>query len=347
MGKRKKNDSDDDDDDFVMDNDAAFEDDDEDDLDIVIDLAGGASDDDDDDADADGDGDYDDEESPPPKKKAKKETAAATTKKSTAKKSSAATTKKTATKKETTTKKESSSGKSSTTKATGGTKAASKKKDVSIKSEPQARELVFEYLKKTNRPYSVVNLVDNLHGQVKKAMCQKCIDKLVKEGKVTLKEHKKAKVYFMNQELMPVMDKDELKQMDDQIKQLTVQRTELKDQVTALTSEKARYAKAMSNEELTESIRQLEEECERKRARLDKLKSGTTTLANPDDKKKALARLNLYLKHWKQRKGIFKDVLNMVCDMTDQKPAVLLEDLGIDTDESVNAPDMKSLGKLE
>jgi 26S proteasome regulatory subunit (ATPase 3-interacting protein) len=299
MGKRKKGDSDEDDE-FIMD-----EEDFDDDEDFgVVEL--GEDDDDDDDFVGD----------EPPKKKAKKETSS---------------------KKAASSKKESSTKKSTTSTSKKGSTASSssktKKKDSAIKSEPQARELIFDYLKSKNRPFSVQNLVENLHGQVKKAMCQKCVDKLVKEGKVTLKENKKAKIYFMNQEDVPVMDKEELKQMDDQIKKLTAKLNDLKSEVNELSVQKAKYTKAMSNEEIAENIRQLEEECEKKQARLEKLKNGTQ-LANPEDKKKAMTSLEFYLKHWRTRKSIFKDILDKLTENIDN-PSQFLEEIGLETDESL------------
>lgn len=36
-----------------------------------------------------------------------------------------------------------------------------------------------EYMKKANRPYSLINIFDNLHGKVKKIELQKKLDNLV------------------------------------------------------------------------------------------------------------------------------------------------------------------------
>jgi len=40
---------------------------------------------------------------------------------------------------------------------------------------------ILEYMKKTNRPYSLQNIFDNMHGKIKKSVMQKALDKLVEK----------------------------------------------------------------------------------------------------------------------------------------------------------------------
>ena len=45
-------------------------------------------------------------------------------------------------------------------------------------------DTVYKYMKVQNRPYSINDLVSNLHNEYGKTAVQKAIDKLVTEGKI-------------------------------------------------------------------------------------------------------------------------------------------------------------------
>jgi hypothetical protein len=329
MPKRKKSYDSDEDDAYVPD--AADTRDDDEDMEGVIEI-------DDDTNDAD----FAEEE--PPKKKAKTSKSSSTTTKkaSTSKKS---TTTKTTAKKATT--KKSTAKKSDDKKTTTTKKAAPKKKDNTIKSEKEAREVVHKFLKASNRPFSVQNLIDSLHGQVKKVMCQKNLDKLVADEKVSIKENKKAKIYYINQADMPVLSKEELQELDTQIKELTADRNELKSEVASLTSEKARYEKAMTNEQLTEAIEQLEDDIAKRQARLDNLTGEGAVLAEPGEKQRAFAKMNTYIKAWRERKSIFMGMVDRLCEeAVQEKPSVFIDDvLGLETDDTASVS-WQDLGKI-
>lgn len=56
------------------------------------------------------------------------------------------------------------------------------------------------YMEKMNRPYSIINVFDNLHGEIKKAVLEEHLEKLVKMNFLTGKEYGKNKIYFLNQD---------------------------------------------------------------------------------------------------------------------------------------------------
>ena len=61
-------------------------------------------------------------------------------------------------------------------------------------TETEAKAIVVKYLTNQNRPYSVNDLVANLHNEVPKALMQKTLDSLVEEGKIKEKVNGKQKV---------------------------------------------------------------------------------------------------------------------------------------------------------
>lgn len=63
-------------------------------------------------------------------------------------------------------------------------------------TEKEAKIAVREYMVKQNRPYSIKNVMDNLHGRIPLKICQAVLDSLCSEKILTLKEFGSAKIYL-------------------------------------------------------------------------------------------------------------------------------------------------------
>ena len=59
--------------------------------------------------------------------------------------------------------------------------------------------MIFKYMRSANRPYSPINVFDNMHGAIPKGVLLRLMDKLVADGKLTLKLFGKAQVYWVAQ----------------------------------------------------------------------------------------------------------------------------------------------------
>lgn len=87
-------------------------------------------------------------------------------------------------------------------------------------NEKDSKLAIKEYMIKQNRPYSVQNLLDNMHGRVPKKICEKVLADLTDKEKVLVcKEFGKAKIYLANQDNFPATSTEELRKIDDQIKE--------------------------------------------------------------------------------------------------------------------------------
>jgi hypothetical protein len=76
-----------------------------------------------------------------------------------------------------------------------------------INTESAAKKLLIRYMKQQNRPYSALQIFDNLHKRIPKAMLERCLNTLCEAGassaaELVCKEYNKAKIYFPNQTLM-------------------------------------------------------------------------------------------------------------------------------------------------
>ena len=74
--------------------------------------------------------------------------------------------------------------------------------------ESEAEAVVSDYLKEQYRPYSVSDLVLNLHNRVSKPLMIKCLDSLVKKQVIISKSYNKMVYYVYNEK---TIDEEEIK----------------------------------------------------------------------------------------------------------------------------------------
>jgi len=106
-------------------------------------------------------------------------------------------------------KKEKGKGKSSSKrkKSDGGDEKSStpskkkpKKEKVESLDGKESVHLIQTYMNQQNRPYSVNQVCDNLHGKIKKTLVAKILEELSENGKMTMKEFGKNKIFSAVQE---------------------------------------------------------------------------------------------------------------------------------------------------
>ena len=69
-----------------------------------------------------------------------------------------------------------------------------------ITTESAAKKLILQYLKQQNRPYSAIQVFDNLHKRIAKPTAERCLAVLSdNDGGLRCKEYGKAKIYFIDQ----------------------------------------------------------------------------------------------------------------------------------------------------
>lgn len=178
---------------------------------------------------------------------------------------------------------------------------------------------------------------------MKKAITQKALDKLVEQGKVTLKEQGKSKkVYMMCQDGLEVLPPEELAAIDDEIRQLKAEKQTLSDELKELQASKEKASRALTNEELDERIEQLNKDVAEQEA--DLLRLSTIKLATPEEKKEAQDKVAKYLKAWRERKRIAMDIIGFVSEGKNVKPRELMAELELETDEDANV-NISEVGK--
>ena len=106
--------------------------------------------------------------------------------------------------------------------------------------ESATLKAVYDYLVSTNRPYSVNDIVMNLHKEHGKAAVQRVLDQMVAEEKLKIKLNGKQSCFYVNQEMFETCSEQELAGLDKD-------HSEIEAEVKA-TGEKVKQADAVLKE---------------------------------------------------------------------------------------------------
>ena len=102
--------------------------------------------------------------------------------------------------------------------------------------ESATLKAVYDYLVSTNRPYSVNDIVMNLHKEHGKAAVQRVLDQMVEEDKLKIKLNGKQSCFYVNQERFETCSEQELAGLDKNY-------SEIEEEVK-VTGEKVKQADA-------------------------------------------------------------------------------------------------------
>lgn len=200
-------------------------------------------------------------------------------------------------------------------------------------SEKAAPEMVLKYLNDQNRPYSLVNIFDNLHGAIKKPLLTKVVDTLADAGKISSKEFGKQKVYWARQDQFPATDAEELKVMEAEIETLSRELKESEMEARMLTAERNRWNNSMTVEQLRGEIERLEKENNVMQEDIDTILSGAKPI-DPEEKKAITSLHEKVCKEFKRRRKMCLDMISCLADSLGTKPSELIDNIGIDSDEA-------------
>eukprot|EP01138_Halocafeteria_seosinensis_P005860 gb/GECG01005990.1/.p1 GENE.gb/GECG01005990.1/~~gb/GECG01005990.1/.p1 ORF type:complete len:373 (+),score=102.62 gb/GECG01005990.1/:1-1119(+) len=230
-------------------------------------------------------------------------------------------------------------------KTANSTKVPAKGGDkVKAVSEVEAPAYVLDYVNKQNRPYSVLNIFENLHGAVKKASLTRVLDKLADEGKIHAKTYGKSKVYYPDQAQYGEIQETDISSLQEEVKELTTKQNEVKNERKRLEQEVSSLQSSLTTEQLGKSIEELKKTISEKEAKLERLNEASGgEVVTKDTRKNIIAEVNKYRKTWVDRKNKVMDLVDNMSEGTGKKPKEIMEEAGIETDEEmgINVRDFK------
>jgi 26S proteasome regulatory subunit (ATPase 3-interacting protein) len=209
-----------------------------------------------------------------------------------------------------------------------------------VKDISKIEEMLIDYLKRYNRPHAVQSIITGFHGAFTKTSCEKALSSLEDKQQVTVKQSGKAKVYYVNQNILPVVAQEELTAMDEEIKQKAQYGKQLQEEVKRLEKEKNEAQSSLTNSELKTKIVETKDKIKKKEEKLQSLQ--TTPLISDQELKVIQDNLDKYLREWKKRKAIGKDIVDKITEARDMTVDAFIEELGLESDPV----DIKTIGTL-
>jgi len=203
------------------------------------------------------------------------------------------------------------------------------------------KEVVLKYLRDQNRPYSVNDILLNLHKELGKTAIQKALDSLTQETKVIEKINGKQKAYAVSQQDLPTASEEELKTLDLEINKIN---EELKTSSEILRNKEnllKKFGSSLSTAQAKNKTEELKVEMKELQKKLDKF-SDKGNLITKEEKLSIDRKHETGVKEWKKRKRMCLDVTDAILENYPKSKKHLYEEIGFETDESagVKMPDM-------
>ncbi|XP_013421171.1 homologous-pairing protein 2 homolog [Lingula anatina] len=203
---------------------------------------------------------------------------------------------------------------------------------MSKNKDEKAKGAVLEYLTQQNRPYSAIDVFNNLHKEYGKTAVVKVLETLAQEGKIKEKTYGKQKVYLPDQSQYPTCDETELKAMDLKIAQMTEELKVLQEETRKMENELRGLNSSLSTDEAKKQLTVLRGEVENYKKKLAQLKEGGKAIS-PEEREVIIKNRVKLVKEWRKRKRTSTDILNAILEGYPKTKKQLYEDVGIETDE--------------
>ncbi|XP_065896703.1 homologous-pairing protein 2 homolog [Dysidea avara] len=204
-----------------------------------------------------------------------------------------------------------------------------------MSKDKEAPAKILKYLTEQNRPYSAVDILNNLHKEFGKTCITRVLEQLAAAGKVKEKVYGKQKVYVVDQSQLADVDDKELTSMDKKITELQEKATAAKSKVKSMEAKLSSLKSSLTSEEAAKQLAEAEQDCTQFENRLTKIKSGKDHVS-PEETEKIYGSNKEAVRQWRKRKRMAMDVINAILEGYPKSKKELYEEVGIETDEDYN-----------
>lgn len=204
-----------------------------------------------------------------------------------------------------------------------------------MSKDKEAPAKILKYLTDQNRPYSAVDILNNLHKEFGKTCITRVLEQLAASGKIKEKVYGKQKVYVVDQTQLADVDDKELAAMDKKIAELQEKVTAAKSKVKSMENKLSSLKSSLTSAEAAKQLEKVEQECTQLESRLTTIKSGKDHVS-PEETQKIYSANKETVKQWRKRKRMAMDVINAILEGYPKSKKELYEEVGIETDEDYN-----------
>ncbi|KAJ3373579.1 hypothetical protein GGF31_000420 [Allomyces arbusculus] len=215
-----------------------------------------------------------------------------------------------------------------------------KRKSGSSSAADDPEQLVLDYLTRNNRPFGATDVATGLRNAVSKTVVSKALAALADRGEITCKTFGKSSIYFPLQNDDDAASPDDLAQMGQDITDLSGKADELKTAIASMSEELATLNASLPTADLASQVATLTDANDAAESRLTALRRAAEgdgePLVTAADRAAAMTRHATMRKAWVKRRRMFKDMWDAITENLETvKPADLMDELGIETDEMV------------
>ena len=201
----------------------------------------------------------------------------------------------------------------------------------SISEVNDPKTTVLNYMLSQNRPYSLINVFDNLRGSIKKAQLGKILDALTEEKKLICKEYN-TKIYLANQDNFPPVSEESLKGLDASIEASKEEITKLKETLQGKQNELKTITSEYTDEELNQHIKNAKRDLESLESKVKKIESNTLQLIPEEKMVEEEKKFENEKNKYKKLKRVCLDILDQLSEGLEMKTSALMEQIGIEND---------------
>lgn len=213
-------------------------------------------------------------------------------------------------------------------------KSKNKKKEEFAKID-DPKKYVYDYMKAQNRPYSLINIFDNLHGAVKKSQLVKILDALVEEGSLIMKEYN-TKIYLFNQDKLDIKVTDaDIDKIQKEIDEKREENKRLKEEISSKANELKILTLSLTDDELKAKIKELKKELSKMKIKVDDIKENKIDPIPLEKMNEAKENFEKELKIFKKTKKICVEIINDISDGMELKLKDTYDKIGIETDDDL------------
>lgn len=200
-----------------------------------------------------------------------------------------------------------------------------------VQTESKARELILKYIKQQNRPYSAVQIYDNLHHRIVKGTVERVLENAAQkaESGIRVKEYGKSKIYFPDQSKMEVATPNMLANLDREIDDLQAQVKQAHQQEYEHKQELNKIRSEPNDDEIDALLAEKEATV---KALQERLSAFSNSPVDENALENTIIRYNFYRSKWIERKRGVMDVVDNIADGMDKKVNKVCEEIGIETD---------------
>lgn len=185
--------------------------------------------------------------------------------------------------------------------------------ETSSNSLDKDEQAIYDYLIKQNRPYSAIDIFNNLHGSVGKTACVKLLISLSERNLIHQKVYGKQSVFVARQDTGDIPSPEELASMDTQIEAAKRELDSENQRIEDLQSQLHTLTTTMTTEKLKEAIVKINVELKEKQARLEGLRTNGQKV-DPTDRERVAKETDQLIKLLSKRRRLCMDIVGGILE---------------------------------